>query len=121
MKAARRRISGEGDFEKGWKRLFGVRRSRDSLSDGPGSYSRPGGLRYSGTTPGSLAACVWVDCALLDEYDGRAHEECHRRANWDERIEFEGLTRLSDARQRWQTYLDDIVAILAVRVEVGRW
>ena len=42
MKAARRLISGEGEFEKGWKRLLGLRRRRlvvsgEEVDAGPGA------------------------------------------------------------------------------------
>ena len=47
MKAALRRISGDGESEKEWKRLLGCNRGRP-LTSGIGVLSRPGGVRISG-------------------------------------------------------------------------
>lgn len=46
MNAALRLISGEGELEKGWKRLFGIKRGLPSTS-GAGVDSRPPGVRNS--------------------------------------------------------------------------
>jgi hypothetical protein len=54
MNAALRLISGEGELEKGWNRLFGSNKGRPEVS-GAGVDARPGGLRTSGGS--SLAAC----------------------------------------------------------------
>ena len=47
MKAARRRISGEGEFEKEWKRLFGWSNGLPDVS-GIGVDASPVGVGISG-------------------------------------------------------------------------
>ena len=65
MNAALRLISGEGELEKGWNRLFGSSRGRPAVS-GTGVDARPRELWISGGS--ALAVCpCWplVDADLL--------------------------------------------------------
>lgn len=65
MNAALRLISGEGELEKGWNRLFGSNRGRPELS-GTGVDVRPGGLRISGGSVLVVCPCwLLVDADLL--------------------------------------------------------
>jgi len=62
MKAALCLISGEGELEKGWNKLFGNSRGLPSVS-GTGVDSKPPGVLYS---IGSLfAVCPKDEAALL--------------------------------------------------------
>jgi hypothetical protein len=59
-------ISGEGELESGWKRLFGINNGLPSVS-GIGVDSSPPGLRYSGGSFLTVCPCPKPneDAALL--------------------------------------------------------
>lgn len=65
MKAALRLISGDGELEKGWNRLFGSSKGRPEVS-GTVVDARPDGLRTSGGSGLTVCPC-WplVDADLL--------------------------------------------------------
>jgi len=76
MNAARRRISGDGEFEKEWKRLFGISNGLPSAS-GAGVDWRPPGLRYSGGS--FLTVCPWPKVKadrLPREFSGSFSFDC---------------------------------------------
>jgi hypothetical protein len=64
MNAALRLISGDGEVENGWKRLFGRSSGLPSVS-GIGVDSKPPGLRYSGGSFLTVCPCCPSEEAAL--------------------------------------------------------
>ncbi len=81
MNAALRLISGDGELENGWKRLFGMRRGRPSVS-GTGVDAKPAGLRNSGGSLLTVCPCglrddtarlpnaLWSSCCFACTFSG---------------------------------------------------
>lgn len=79
MKAARRRISGEGEFENPWKRLFGFSNTLRAWLAVVPALSRPGGeggMRWASL----LAAWLWVPKARFVVAGWLANADADARA-----------------------------------------
>lgn len=91
MNAALRRISGEGDSEKGWKRLFGSSRTfperlDEEFSAGPGELFSPGPSMLASWLRASKEAIVhrcWLVIVVALCNLGRVFVDFSRRfGNW---------------------------------------